>query len=383
MSRHPRKIYIALTGGGTAGHIYPLAAVGNALKRIADARGLAADVRFFGDPGPYAFELASAGIKISHIPASKWRRYFDFENFLDIFKFIRGFIESLWKLFFFMPHVCFSKGGPGALSVLAAARLYAIPIVIHESDAIPGLTNRISAKSARLIELAFSSAAGHFGVRTPMHVVGNPVRPEILTGSDPRAAKIEFGFNPDEPVVLFLGGSQGAERMNAFLLENLSTLTEKFQILHQTGTKNYETHQNQYLFLTRGKEGTWKNRYKFFPFFHENLRKAYEAADLVVSRAGAGSIFELAALGKPAILVPFPDAANNHQVQNAYEYEKAGAAVVLEEENFLSGLVVATIELILGKDEKRASMAEAARKFSIPNSGEIIAEDILRSVLNI
>ncbi|MEK7555043.1 MAG: UDP-N-acetylglucosamine--N-acetylmuramyl-(pentapeptide) pyrophosphoryl-undecaprenol N-acetylglucosamine transferase [Patescibacteria group bacterium] len=383
MSHHPRKIRVALTGGGTAGHIYPLAAVGRALAENLTKHGLAPDIRFFGDPGPYAEEFATAGIRVSYIPASKWRRYFDIDNFFDIFNFIRGVIGSFWKLFFFMPHVCFSKGGPGALAVLSATRFYNIPIVLHESDAVPGLTNRITAKSARLIELAFPSAAGDLKVKTPMHVVGNPVRPEILGGTDPRAAKIEFGFDPEQPVVLVIGGSQGAERINAFILEHLTPLTEKFQILHQTGTKNFETHHNQFIFLTQGKDGPWKNRYRYVPYFKGNLKNAYEAADIVISRAGAGSLFELAALGKPAILVPLPESANNHQVQNAYQYEKAGAGIVLEEENFLPSLVLSTIEKILNNPEKRAAMAEAAQKFATPNSAEIIAEDILRNVLHI
>ena len=378
-----RKICIALTGGGTAGHIYPLAVVGKTVKQIAEEKGFEVDIRFFGDPGPYAVEFESAGITVSHITASKWRRYFDFENILDIFKFFRGVIQSLWKLYFFMPHLCFSKGGPGALSVLAAARFYAIPIVIHESDAVPGLTNKISAKSARLIELAFPSAAGHLGVKTPMHVVGNPIRPNIVVEPDARAAKIEFGFNPEEPLVLVIGGSQGAERMNNFVLENLEMLTKKFQILHQTGIKNFSGYQNQFQFQTRGKEGSWNNRYKFIPYFGDNMKRAYEAADLVISRAGSGSIFELAALGKPAILVPFPESANNHQLQNAYEYERAGGALVLEEENFLPALVSTTVEHILGDKDKLKAMSDAAKKFAIPNSHELIAEDILRLILKI
>jgi len=379
------KIRIVLTGGGTAGHIYPLIAVARELSRRIIERGFESDIRFFGDPGAFGFELAAAGIRISKVPASKWRRYFDPQNFFDIFKFTAGVMVSLWKMYWFMPHVCFSKGGPGALSVLTATRLYAIPIILHESDTIPGITNRLTARSARVIELAFEHAAEYFNAKKT-HLVGNPVLDELLGEGESRpaeeisrgarAAKIEFGFDPEKPVILFLGGSQGAERMNEFVLKNIRTLTEKFQVLHQTGRKNYESYQNEYLFVTKGDE-TLKQRYRFMPYFDKNLKNAYDAADVVVARAGAGTIFELAALGKPSILIPIPESANNHQVQNAYVYEKTGGTIVLEEENLHPALLLTTTEKILNDPARRQAMSEAAKKFYIPNAAQLITRDIL------
>ncbi len=380
MAKIPKKIRVVLVGGGTAGHIYPLIAVSRALRRSISGFGAASDIRFFGDPGIWSDELEAANIRISRIPASKWRRYFDVQNFFDIFKFFFGLKMSLLKMYFFMPHLCFSKGGPGALAPLSAARFYAVPIVIHESDAIPGITNRITGRFARRIELAFTPAGSYFP-RGAINVVGNPVREEFLGAGEPRAARAEFDFNDGIPVLLFLGGSQGAEALNEFVLKNIRALTENFQILHQVGFRNFDEYRNRYLFLTKGHDDRLKERYRFFPYFGKNMRSAYDAADLVVARAGAGTIFELAALKKPSILVPLPESANNHQVENAYTYARTGATIVLEEENFLPSILFGAVQKILRDEKSRAAMGEAAGKFYIPDAAEKISEDILSVLL--
>ena len=380
MTKKSKKIRILLAGGGTGGHIYPLVAVAKELCKLTIEAGADPDIRYFGDPESFKFYLEDNDIRIVKIAASKWRRYFDIGNFLDIFKFFFGVIQGLWKIYWFMPHVCFSKGGPGALSVIAVCRFYAIPLIIHESDAVPGLTNKYSVKAARLIELAFAGAKDYFKTKIEMHLVGNPVREEILSAPTDKMVKAEFGFNPAQPVILILGGSQGAERLNNFIFENIETLAQKFQILHQLGPNNFDIYKKEYDFMYRARPDL-KNRYVFRPYFDRDIGKAYAAADIVVARAGAGLIFEVAALGKPSILIPLPESANNHQVHNAYEYEKAGAAVVIEEENLLSGLLINQIEKILTDKNKYAQMSEAARKFYVPDSAKMIAEDILSLIL--
>ena len=371
-----KKIRVLLTGGGTGGHIYPLTAVAEALQGQIAGMGHEADIRYFGGPKEYRGILEKIGVKIVYITPSKWRRYFDIKNFFDVFFFIGSVIQGLWKIFWFMPNVCFSKGGPGAFSVVAVCRFYTIPIVIHESDAIPGLTTKLSSKFARLIEIAFTDAISYLPVEKT-HLVGNPVRDELLNPDEVKAAKIQFGFDSNDPVVLFLCGSQGAEKINDFVLENIEALTEKFQILHQTGPRNYTSHAQQYDFLSGRFLDRVKARYKFFPFFTNDLLSAYTAADVVVSRSGAGVVFELAAIGKASILVPLPTSANNHQVQNAYQYEKSGASIVIEEENLLIALLIREIEGVLSNAEKRKSMEEAAKKFYIPDSANLIAKDLL------
>jgi len=380
MAGKPKKIRILLTGGGTGGHIYPLVAVARHLSKLIIEAGFDADIRYFGDPANFKFYLEDNDIRIVKIASSKWRRYFDIKNFLDIFKFFWGLIQGLWKIYWFMPQICFSKGGPGALAVIVVSRFYAIPLVIHESDAVPGLTNKYSSKTARVIELAFAGAKGYFKTKAEMHLVGNPVRQEILNAPTDKMVKAEFGFNPDQPVVLVIGGSQGAERLNDFVFENLRAFAQKFQILHQVGPNNFAGYKKEYDFMY-GREADLKNRYIFVPYFDKNIGKAYAAADVIVGRGGASTIFEVAALGKPSILIPLPESANNHQVHNAYEYEKAGGGIVIEEENLLVGLLITQIEKILADKNSYASRSQAARNFYIPDSAKMIADDILQLIL--
>ncbi len=371
-----RKIKILMTGGGSGGHLYPLVAVAGELARALDERGYRADVRYFGSPGAHSHVLETAGVRITHITSSKMRTYFDVRNFFEPLRFFWGFLVALVKVFFFMPHAAFDKGGPGTLPIALACRFYRIPIVVHESDAVPGRSTRALGKAARIVELAFAEAAPHFPAGK-VRVVGNPVRPDIARAPslDP-IAKAGFGFNPDQPVVLFVGGSQGAEAFNAFILEHLKPLIEKFQVLHQVGPANFEPYRKEFEFMDSNLPAEVRYRYSFAPYF-EPLLRAYQAADVVVSRAGASTIFELAALGKPAILVPLPGSAHDHQTVNAYAYAKTGAAVVIEQENFLPTLVINELMRILTNPERIASMQEAAKRFATPDAARTIAGDIL------
>lgn len=367
-----KETRILLTGGGTGGHIYPLLA---AAQRLAGYR-----LRYFGDPGIYRDLLKSAGIEISAIASSKLRRYFSLANFLDFFKFIFGLIQSLWKLYWFMPDVAFSKGGPGALPVLLACRFYFIPVVIHESDAIPGLTNKISAKFARKVFLAFAAAQTHLQTKGEVATVGQPVRDDILKPKPMEEAKKSFAFNPIRPVLLVLGGSQGSAALNEFVLANITALLGRFQILHQVGYENYESHKQEWATISKDFSPLLKSSYEFVPYFDQNLSDAYDAADVVVSRAGAGAIFECAAKGKPAVLIPLPDSANGHQEANAFEAKKAGMAEVIEQQNLLSNLFLSVIDNLMSDTQKLSSMSVAARAFYKPDAATKIAEGIISLV---
>jgi UDP-N-acetylglucosamine--N-acetylmuramyl-(pentapeptide) pyrophosphoryl-undecaprenol N-acetylglucosamine transferase len=280
-----------------------------------------------------------------------------------------------------MPDAVFSKGGPGALAIILVCRFYQIPVVIHESDSIPGLTNKISAKSAEKIEIAFPSASNYFPQKKEINLVGNPVRGSLLREGEKEAAKLSFGFDINKPVVLVMGGSQGAEKINEFILENVESLATKFQILQQVGQKNFESYKNEYIFVSKNFAPEIKKSYVFVPYFDLNLKDAYDASDLIVSRAGAGAIFEIAARGKPAILIPLDKSANDHQKQNAYEYAQTGAALVIEQENLLVNLFINQIELILSNKERLEKMSAAAKSFYQPNAATKIAEDVVNVAL--
>lgn len=376
----PKKIRILLTGGGTGGHIYPLVAVSEELKKIIIEHGSNPDIRYFGNPGMLKDYLVSYGIKVVNISSSKFRRYSSILNVLDGFRFILGLFQGLWKIYWFMPDLIFSKGGPGALAVVKAARFYEVPLIVHESDAIPGLTNRISSKSSRLVELALKSAEPYFKARAQIKISGNPVRQVIELAERDPMLKAEFGFNPAYPMILVMGGSQGAERMNDFIIQYLERLLEKFQILHQVGTKNFMEYQKECSFMMEKFDEKLKKRYVPLPYLDQNIAKAYGAADVIIGRAGAGLIFEAAAVGIPAILVPLPESANDHQVANAYEYERAGAAVVIEEENLLPNVVIGELERLLGDKKELERMSVAAKHFYRPNAARAIAEDIFNLI---
>lgn len=373
-----RKLRILLTGGGTGGHIYPIIAVAQKLRGWAEKNGIEPDLRYYGQPGEYRAVLESAGIRISKITSSKLRRYFSPTNFWDFFRFIFGFCQSLFKMYWFMPEVIFSKGGPGALSVVFASKFYLIPLVVHESDAIPGLTNKISARRAKFVDVAFSLAEKYLKTKGEMHVAGNPVREELLVQVPQGQAKTEFGFDPKKPLILFLGGSQGSASMNDFVLANLESVLQNYQVLHQIGKEKYAEYKLQYEFTSKNFSPILAANYKYFDYLDKDLGRAMDASDIIVSRAGSGAIFEIAAKGRPAILIPFPNAAANHQKENAYQYAETGAAAVIEEENLLPSILLSQLEKILNNSDIKTKMSAAAKDFYKPSAAEQIATDILK-----
>ena len=380
-----RGIRILLAGGSTGGHIYPLIAVSQELQKIAANSGMQADIRYFGAAAEFSHAIEGSGIRYVSVISSKLRRYFSLLNVLDIGKFFIGFIQALWKLFWFMPDVAFSKGGPGVLPMIYACVFYRIPIVIHESDSVPGLSNRLAAKYACRIFIGFASAIDAFSGKN-VELAGNPIRPDLaaaqnrVSPEESAQVKRSLGFSDTEPLLLILGGSQGMARINDFILENLRPMLKDFQILHQVGDRNYDGYAKEYAFLSKDWSDLEKNRYQFKAYFDEDLIPALRAADAVLARAGATTIFELACFGKPAILVPLPEAANDHQRRNAYQYAKTGGAVVIEQENFLSNLVLEKIREIVHDKARLAAMGEAGRSFYKPAASQLIAEGIAAEI---
>jgi UDP-N-acetylglucosamine--N-acetylmuramyl-(pentapeptide) pyrophosphoryl-undecaprenol N-acetylglucosamine transferase len=379
-----RKIRILLTGGGSGGHIYPLVAVWEALQNEAQKLNLETEFFYMGPKDEWSQAFENKNVKIIYIISGKVRRYFSFLNFLDFFKILFSFCSALIKILFVMPDVVFSKGGPGAFPVVFAAWFYRIPVMIHESDAYPGLTNLLSSHFSKRIALGFEEAKKFF-VPSKTAVVGNPIRFEILNQKiDSKIAKQNLGFNPDFPLTLILGGSQGSQRINDLVLVSLEKLLPLTQILHQTGEANFLEVEKlaRAAILSLSIEVEKKSRYQAIPFLkNEELGLALSAADLVVSRAGAGSIFEIAAFGKPAILIPLPEAAHDHQRLNAYDYEKNGGAIILEEDNLLSGIFIDQVKLILGNKELYEKMSKGALSFFKQNPSEVIAQELIRLAL--
>lgn len=381
-----KKIRIVLTGGGSGGHIYPLISIWEEL--IAQSKQANLDIEFIymGPEDKWSNMIKEKGVSVSYILGGKMRRYFSFLNFLDFFKILFSILQTLIKMLFIMPDIVFSKGGPGAFPVVFSAWFYRIPVFIHESDAIPGLTNLLSARFSKRIALGFEDASKYFPTKKTA-VVGNPIRKEILSQKiDKAEAKKILNFNPDFPLILVLGGSQGAQKINEIILESLQKLLPITQILHQTGEANFLEVQklSHAAILELPVEIEKKSRYECVSFLDsQRLGIALSAADLVVSRAGAGSIFEISAFEKPSIIIPITESANDHQRANAYSYAKSGAAIVIEEENLLPGIFISQIKSILQDENKYKQMSESAKKFSKTNASEIIALEIIRIVLKL
>ncbi len=369
---------ILLTGGGTGGHIYPLLAVAEEIKKIsADS----VELIYFGPNHPLNEEFEKLDIKTYSLASSKLRRYVALENFLDIPKFFISVIQAFWRLYFLMPDIVFSKGGPGAFAVILAAKFYMIPIVIHESDSVPGLTNKLSALFAKRIAVAFSKALDYFPTEKTAFV-GNPIRTELLENwTEQKSAKLSLDFKPEETVVFVLGGSQGSEKINNFILDNLEIFLQDFQIYHQTGANNFENVEESAKAFLKTAPEQLKNRYRFKSYFNPTeLKIAYNAADIIISRAGSGAIYEIAAFEKPSILIPLASSANDHQKTNAYIYAKTGAAEVIEESNLKPNLIIVQIKNILENAETKQSMSETAKSFAKPEAAKAIGEEILKLI---
>ncbi|MCS6789231.1 MAG: UDP-N-acetylglucosamine--N-acetylmuramyl-(pentapeptide) pyrophosphoryl-undecaprenol N-acetylglucosamine transferase [Patescibacteria group bacterium] len=376
-----KDLRILLTGGGSGGHIFPLISVYEELKKISDENNLNFEFIYMGPKDNWSQMLDSKNIKLVYILGGKIRRYFSLLNFLDFFKILFSFAQAIFKMFFIMPDVIFSKGGPGALPVVFAGWFYKIPVLIHESDAYPGLVNLLSVRFAKKIAVAFEQAKKYFPSFKTI-VVGNPIRSKILSFKiDQKIAKEKLGFNANLPLILVIGGSQGAQRINELILLGLKDLLRLTQIFHQTGELNFLEVQKMARAIFLESSLNLEINYRITPFLdEENLNLAYNAADLIISRAGSGSIFEIAAFGKPSIIIPLSESANDHQRKNAYAYSENGAAVIIEEENLIFQIFIDQIKLILTNKEKYQKMSEAAQKFAKQNSSQLIAEELFKLI---
>jgi len=373
---------ILFTGGGSGGHTYPLLAVAEELKRIAAQEKFDLELHYLGPKDGFAEILRPLGFYMDTVYSGKIRRYLSIENIFDIPKFFIGLVESFWKVFWIMPDVIFSKGGTGAFPVVLAGKFYMIPVIVHESDAQPGLNNLLSSRLASRVAVSFERAMPYFNPKKTAWI-GTPVRRELLERPAQDAAKETLGFNSKMPLTLVLTGSQGSVRINEFILTNLQSLLAETQVMHQTGQANLHEVERLARPVTTGLPSlaAAKTRYKAVGYLDgDGLKLALAAADLVIARAGSNNISEIAAFGRPAILIPLEESANGHQRVNAYEFSKAGAAAVIEESNLFPGIFLAQVKTILEHPDVAQKMSDASQKFFKPGAAEAIAWEILRLV---
>lgn len=354
MNKGGQKIRIAMTGGGTAGHVMP---------NLALVPGLVAnqfEIHYIGSSGIERDLITKAGIPFHQIVSGKLRRYASVENFLDIFKVGWGLLQSIGILLRLKPQVIFSKGGFVAVPVAVAGRILGIPVVSHESDYTPGLANRIIARFAKKLLYSFPETAKHIPAGKGV-LVPTPIRSELFTGSKDMGLRF-CGFSGDAPVVLVMGGSQGAQRLNDALLAALPELVKTFCVVHLTG---------------KGKLIPFANpRYRAFEFVGPELKDIYAATDLVVCRAGANSIFEMLALRIPMILIPLEVGSRGDQVLNAKSFQGRGWAELLRESNMTSEDLRQSIHKLY---DRRAIM-RAAQESAGATAGTAVISKILLDV---
>lgn len=363
---------ILFTGGGTGGHVFPLVAVIREIRRFYPKK----DLEFFYI-GPQdelgEILISQEDVNIKTIPAGKIRRYFSFQNIIDIvFKIPWGFVKSFFYFVKIDPHLVFSKGGSGSLPVTFCAKLFRAPLFIHESDVVPGLSNKIAGRWARKIFVSFPNTE-YFDL-SKVVVVGNPIRSEVLTGSKDQARDL-FSLTLEKPIILFIGGSQGAEFINDFVLRVLNTLLQEYELIHLCGQGNLKGVQAEAEVVL--KKELEKYYHPYATLDEQKIKHAYKAADFIVARSGAGTIFELAALGLPSILIPLPGSAANHQAKNAYSYAQTGAAIVMEQDNLKENFFLENVHHLFIHPEKMAKMKEEALRFSKPFAAKEIARNIL------
>jgi len=367
---------VIFTGGGSGGHIFPIVAIARELRKIATMT----EIYYLGPKENLDISiLKKEGLKVKIIRAGKVRRYITFtsipQNIFDLsFKTPSGFLQSYFFLLHNKPLFVFSKGGYGSLPVVYAAHFLKIPIFLHESDAIIGKANEISARFASRIFISFPLKDGFLAknpeINDKIVLVGNPIRESILNGNKERAMR-KFNLTFNKPVILILGGSQGAQRIRAIILEVLSSLLKNFEVIHQCGNKNISEIKSIAQVII---EKELLKYYHPFGFLNEeDLADAYQAAHLIVSRAGSGSIFEIAAVGKPSILIPLKESAQDHQRINASIYQKAGATLVIDEANFTPHFFLEKLHYLFSNPETMKIMAKKAQAFAKVDAAQKIA----------
>lgn len=344
---------IVLTGGGTAGHVTPNIAL---LPRLKE---LGYDIHYIGSYDGIERKL----IEQYHIPyygisSGKLRRYFDWKNFSDPFKVLKGYRQARALLKKLKPDVVFSKGGFVSVPVIMAAKHRKIPAIIHESDITPGLANKLAIPNACKVCCNFPETLKYLPPDKAV-LTGSPIRKELLSGNRLRGLTY-CRFKPDKPVIMVVGGSSGSQFINEVVRSLLPELLADYQVLHLCGKGNLDDSLN-------GTQG-----YAQFEYANQELSDLFAAADIVISRAGANAICELLALRKPNILIPLSaNASRGDQILNAQSFEKQGYSMVIEEEQLNDVILSDAIRKLFAN---RSQYTDAMAKSEQLNSVETVAQ---------
>lgn len=363
-----KKMRVIISGGGTGGHIFPAISIANALKEADPST----EILFVGAQGKMEMEkVPAAGYEIVGLPVAGFHRQLNLRNIgrnlLFPFRLIGSLVKAGSIISGFKPDVCVGVGGYASGPVLYRGAGKGVKCLIQEQNSFPGITNKILAKRAEKICVAYPGMERFFPA-DKIVMTGNPVRQNLLSAVDKAAAAAEFGLDPAKRTILVIGGSLGARSINTGILSTLDKVGDGVQLLWQTGSFYYERISQQ---LASQPHPNVKAM-----AFIKQMDKAYALADVVVSRAGASSISELALLGKASILVPSPNVSEDHQTKNARALEAEGATVMVADADTTT--LVDEAQRILADESRRAALSENIKRFARPNAAADIAKEVIR-----
>jgi len=361
----PEKLKILISGGGTGGHIFPAIAIANAIKeKIASA-----DIQFVGAKGRMEMDkVPLAGYPIIGLWISGLQRKLTTKNLLFPFKVLSSIFKAYKIINKFKPNLVIGTGGYASGPLLYAASKKNIPTLIHEQNAFPGITNKLLGKKVNQVCVSYPNMDKYFS-KDKIIITGNPIRKEILNLTPTKKESLDFfNLDNDKKTLLIIGGSQGAKQINIAIAENLQNLLDlKLQIIWQTGSYSIDTA----LKAAEGKEHVVVTK------FIQKMELAYVASDYIVSRAGAIAIAEIVAARKPAIFIPLPTAAEDHQTKNAVTLVDRNAALMINEKDAVASLPNVISSLI--KDEKlQKEIIKNLIEFSYPDAAVNIADVALK-----
>lgn len=359
-----------ISGGGTGGHIFPAIAIADEIKR----RNPSAEILFVGANGKMEMEkVPLAGYKIVGLNIAGFQRRLTFSNFLLPFKIAASLLKAISIIKRFKPQVVIGVGGYASGPTLQAATFLRLPTLIQEQNSFPGKTNKILSKKVNTICTAYEGLETFFP-KEKIVFTGNPVRPEMvdIVGKREEAFKF-YGLNPDKKTILIIGGSLGAKTLNESVKFHLTELKQRdIQVLWQCGKIYYKT-------LTEELKDRNLQSIKIVEFISK-MDLAYTMADVIISRAGAISVSELCLLGKPVILVPSPNVAEDHQTKNAMALVSKNAAVLVKDIEAQSTLVPTAIE-ILNNQEQQNQLSQEIKKLGKPNATKTIVDEIEKIIM--
>lgn len=359
---------VVISGGGTGGHIFPAISIANAIK----AKNPTAQILFVGALGKMEMErVPAAGYDIVGLPVAGLQRSFALSNFLFPFK----LISSIWKakkiIKNFKPDVVVGVGGYASGPVLRVASNKHIPTLIQEQNSYPGLTNKILSKKVSKICVAYPNMERFFPA-DKIVLLGNPIRQTLLVLPTREAAAAALGFDPSKKMLFLTGGSLGARTLNEAFIKDIELLIKAdINILWQTG-KYYHSTVNEAV------KNIKSPQLKVVDFVGQ-MDMAYALADLVISRAGAGAIAEIALLGKPAIFVPSPNVTEDHQTKNAMVLVDANSAALVKDVDAVEKLVPKALDMI-SDVELLSKYASNVKQFAYPNASSSIADEVFKLV---